>query len=149
MESEELLPQSVLSKASLRGKEYAWQKNDVEEAVLAAKHQNLATLGGEVQFRIPNGTCELYWLSFDPTPRLTSESWQDYVMRSADECVANFDRLCKTTDFAQIGKEEVGILRELAETEDINVYLCFVLYFVTEEKYNEFSLPPSPASPES
>ena len=30
MNSEELLPQTVLSKASIRGKEYAWQKDDVK-----------------------------------------------------------------------------------------------------------------------
>lgn len=137
MNSEELLPQTVLSKASIRGKEYAWQKDDVKEAILAARQQNLATLGGEVQFRIPNGTCELYWLSFDPADKSDSEIWQDYVARSASECMTNIDRLRNTTDFEKLGKENFRVLHNIAETEDIGIYLCFVLYFVTEEEYKE------------
>lgn len=136
MNSEELLPQTVLSKASLRGKEYAWRKDDVEEAILAARQQNLATLGGEVQFRIPNGTCELYWLNFDPADKSDSEIWQDYVVQSAHECITNFNDLCMTTDFVKLGKENFEVLRNMSETEDIGIYLCFVLYFVTEEQYN-------------
>lgn len=137
MNPEELLPQTVLSKASLRGKEYAWRKDDVEEAILAAKQQNLATLGGEVQFRIPGITCELYWLNFDPTDKSDSEIWQDYVARGTSECITNFDRLCNATDFEKLGKENFGVLYDMAETEDIGAYLCFVLYFVTEELYKE------------
>ena len=136
MNSEELLPQTVLSKASIRGKEYAWQKDDVKEAILAARQQNLATLGGEVQFRIPNGTCELYWLNFDPADKSDSEIWQDYVVQSAHECITNFNDLCMTTDFVKLGKENFEVLRNMSETEDIGIYLCFVLYFVTEEQYN-------------
>ena len=136
MNSEELLPQTVLSKASLRGKEYAWRKDDVKEAILAARQQNLATLGGEVQFRIPNGTCELYWLNFDPADKSDSEIWQDYVVQSAHECITNFNDLCMTTDFVKLGKENFEVLRNMSETEDIGIYLCFVLYFVTEEQYN-------------
>ncbi len=137
MESEEMLPKAVLSKASLRGKEYAWRKDDVKEAVLAAKQQNLAILSGKVQFRTPGGICELYWLNFDPADKLDSEIWQDYVARSSTECMVNFDHLCKTTDFVKLGEEDFSVLHNMAETEDIGAYLCFVLYFVTEEQYKD------------
>lgn len=93
-----------------------------------------------MQFRIPGGTCELYWLNFDPDDKSDSEIWQDYVVRSAHECITNFNRLCMTTDFVKLGKENFEVLQKMSETEDISAYLRFVLYFVTEEQYKGLTL---------
>ena len=60
---EELLPPSVVSKATLSGSEYAWSLEAVEKTVTAAAACGLANLGGQAQFRIPDGICDLYWLS--------------------------------------------------------------------------------------
>jgi hypothetical protein len=126
---EQLLPFSVLEKATLRGKEYAWPLSVVEEAVTAAKTCELANLGGQAQFRIPEGTCELYWLSMDSGERLPDERWDEYVTRSANEVLAQFIALQERTDFI---KEALAwdVLKQLhAQGVDLNQYLCFVLYF--------------------
>jgi hypothetical protein len=137
MESEQLLPQKILQKASLRGHEYAWYPSDVKEAILAAKQSQLAMIGAEVQFRLPDGTCELYWLGFDASPKLATETWPQFVERSAQECLIQFEELCKTVDFVKEGIEAFEYLRSKAEIENINSYLCFVLYFDSEESYEK------------
>src|SRR5262249_53960032 len=100
---EQELPPSVLNKATVRGNEYAWPLSAVEEAVAAARACGLADLGGQAQFRIPEGICELYWLAADSSARLPGEPWEGYVNRSADEVLARFADLRRRTCFLQEG----------------------------------------------
>lgn len=136
MKPEQLLPKDILKNASLRGKEYAWHQSDVEATIRAAKQIKLATIGGQVQFRFSDGTYELYWLEFDSTPKNDNETWDEFVERSADECLNGFKNLCKAVDFISEGLQSEYI-QEKAKTEDIGSYLCFVVYFDTEESYFE------------
>jgi hypothetical protein len=126
---EELLPPSVLSKGTLSGSEYAWPVEAVEETVKAAAACGLANLGGQAQFRIPEGICELYWLSLDSGERLPKEPWENYVGRTAAEVLAQFRALRQRTDFIKEALEWPDLKRLHAQGIDLNQYLCFVLYF--------------------
>jgi hypothetical protein len=130
--TEQTLPPPVLKKASLRGKEYAWPLAAVEEAVTAAAACGLANLGGQAQFRIPEGTCELYWLSLDSRERLPDEAWESYVTRTAAEVLAQFTALRQRTDFLQEALQWPALEQLHAQGVDLNQYLCFVLYFVSK-----------------
>jgi hypothetical protein len=129
---EHLLPPSVLSKATLRGNEYAWPLAAVEEAVTAAAACGLANLGGQAQFRIPEGTCELYWLSLDSGARLSHEPWESYVARSAAEVLVQFTALRELTDFIKEALQWPVLNQLYAQGVDLSQYLCFVLYFDTK-----------------
>jgi hypothetical protein len=87
---ESLLPPAVLCKALLRGNEYAWPLDDVPAAIAAARSVGLATLGGQVQFRTPDGTCELYWLNADAEDWRSGEAWSEFVTRSAEQVARGF-----------------------------------------------------------
>jgi hypothetical protein len=126
---ERFLPASVLSRASLRGNEYAWPLAAVEEAVAAAAASGLANLGGQAQFRIPEGTCELYWLSLDSGERRPDEAWESYVTRSAAEVLEQFAALRERTDFIKEALQWPVLAQLQATGVDLNHYLCFVLYF--------------------
>jgi hypothetical protein len=63
----------------------------------AAAASGLANLGGQAQFRIPDGTCDLYWLSLDSGERRPNETWESYVTRSAAEVLAQFTALRERT----------------------------------------------------
>lgn len=125
------LPPNVLSKGTLRGKEYAWPLADVEETVRAAAGCGLATLGGQVQFRTPDGTYELYWLCADSTDRRLNEPWEAYVTRSASEVLAAFANLRAHTDFLAEAILAPGLKGLSQQGIDLNQYLCFVLVFST------------------
>ena len=135
---EQRLPPSVLRKASLRGKEYAWPLAVVEEVVTAAVACGLANGGGVAQFRIPDAVCDLYWLSVESEKRLHDEPWGRYVTRSADEVLARFSDLRSRTDFIKEGISFPCLHQLHRQGVDLDQYLCFVLYFNPEP--TEFSL---------
>ena len=130
---EQLLPAIILAKASLSGNEYAWRIHDVEDAIRAAYSTNLATIGGQIQFRLPDGTCELYWLEADSSPRRNGEDWSSFVSRSADEVIERFRSLRANSDFVAEGASSFTFLSERQNQGIVLAdYLYFVLYFEAE-----------------
>ena len=65
--AEARLPAEILAKASLRGvdDEYAWRLDDIPFVIGAARAVGLANIGGQLQFRGPEFTCECYWVEVD------------------------------------------------------------------------------------
>ncbi len=98
-------------------------------AINDARQRGLETIGGQAQFRLPDGTCELYWIDLDPADRKLGESWVDCVNRSADEALSKFrERMAKTDWKSEI--QNWPFLREKAASGvDVMSHLCFVLYF--------------------
>ena len=129
---ESSLPPEILQKASLRGNEYAWPLNDVPEAITVARNCGLATLSGNFQFRIPEGTCDLYWLTVESAPRAEGEPWAEYVARSAEEVLTQFRKLQASSDFTTEGNS-FGILSvKQSNGVSLDEFLCLVLYFEKE-----------------
>ena len=126
------LPHNVTSGASLRGNEYGWQVSTFPEAMAHAKSQGLGCLGGQFQFRLADGTYEMYWLSADPTDRRDGEKWSDYSQRSCAEVLSKFQDLVGKTDFA---KEAASWHLGASALES----LVFVAYFVTESEFLQLS----------
>lgn len=132
---EQALPEDLLRKASITsGGEHAWRMEDVKQVIHAARDAGLACLGGQVQFQFHDGTCEGYWINYDPSERRRGEPWVDYVARSADETTAAFDRVCQKTDFRQVACQ-FDFARRRIEGEgcDPRDHLWFPLYFTMEE----------------
>jgi hypothetical protein len=128
-----VLPQELLSKASLQGNEYAWRIADVAEVIAAARDLGLATLGGQIQFRTPDGICELYWLSADADERRPGEDWLAFVARSADQVLWLFTRLVADTDFIAEGVRTFSYRAELrSRGHELNEYLYFAMSFVDQ-----------------
>jgi hypothetical protein len=126
---EQRLPQNALNKATWRGNEYAWPLPAVEEVVIAARDCSLANLGGQIQFRVPEGTCELYWLTAAPDDRRPDEPWSAYVNRTADEVLSRFRLLQSRTNFVKEGVS-FPLLQHLHDQGvNLDQYLCFVVYF--------------------
>src|SRR5262249_10425678 len=108
----------------------AWRMDDVEEVVLAARNLGLACLGGQLQFQFPDGICEAYWISLDPTEQHSDEPWEHYVTRSAQEALSKFRQVCRDTDFKKLGREWDFIAQKIErEGCDPKEYLWFPLYF--------------------
>jgi hypothetical protein len=127
--NENLLPPAVLGKASVRGDEYAWRLSDLEEVIKAAQVCNLATVGGQAQFRVPDGTCEMYWICAEPAQRTQDESWSHYVQRSASEMLSQIRLIIENTDFQSEASKWPLLLKRMQQGEEILKYLCFVLDF--------------------
>lgn len=139
METEErLLPNEILAKAIRSGKEFGWHQQDFVNAVLAAQSTGLGIVGGQVQFVLPDGTCELYWLSYDTEERRSGETWKEYCSRTAGECITKLQKLLDTTDFVKEGIKHFDFLKA-KDTHGVDLlqYLTFILYFNDHETWLE------------
>jgi len=126
MTSTDALPPDVLQGALLLGNEWAWALSSFPDALKNAEAHGYACLGGQFQFRLPDGgTCEMYWISADSADRRDGEAWTDYSHRSCTEVLGNFRKRISETDFAN---EALAWHLPVSYEGD----LVFVAYFVTE-----------------
>ncbi len=92
-EEQKYLPSEILLKSTLSGQEYGWKREDFKEVVDYAVKAGLAVVGGQVQFKLPDGTCELYWRKYDTKERAVNEGWTSYCNRTQKECLEQFKAL--------------------------------------------------------
>jgi len=122
------LPAEIASGACLRGNEYGWPISVFPGALIRARSAGLCCIGGQFQFRLPNGTYEMYWLSADSTDRCDDEPWSDYSNRSCSEVLSKFEDLAAKTDFV---KEAASWKLQASALAD----LVFVAYFESESTF--------------
>lgn len=133
----ELLPADLLARASLRGNEHAWPVDDIPEVIEAARRANLVSVGGQLQFRLPDGgTCECYWVEVD-TYRSVEKTlpWPDRVKLTAEVGARDFAALRRNVEFLAAGRESFAqyLDKEVAEGRDPLHSMCFVWDLLTEE----------------
>ena len=104
--TESRLPLDILQRASLRGNGYAWPIEDIPKVIEAARQASLASIGGQLQFRRPDGgTCECYWIEVDTYKSVpTSLPWGERINQTAAVARADFSRLLSKFDFAAEGR---------------------------------------------
>jgi hypothetical protein len=122
------LSPSILERAVWSGKEIGWRSADVTAALNDARDRQLAALGGQVQFILPDGTCELYWQNYESAAQEAGERWLDYVSRSHDEVAMALSHLPEPAALAADGLAKFEFLREKAAAglviEDFLIYVC-------------------------
>jgi hypothetical protein len=133
MTSSELrLPQKILQRASLRGNEYAWPIEEIPKVIEAARQANLVSIGGQLQFRLPDGgTCECYWVEVDTYKSVpTSLPWPERVEQTATVALADFSRLLSKFDFVAEGRRSFAEHFKHLEARggDLAQTMCFVWY---------------------
>ncbi len=127
---EHLLSAELLDKAIRSGNEYGWSFEDLPTVLAHARTRGLAVIGGQVQFALPDGTCELYWQNVDSSPRLQGESWISFVERSHEEVRQGLDRLPEPEPLVAEGIENFSFLEAKARAGiDLKQFLCFICYF--------------------
>ena len=129
---EKYLPAEILQKAILSGKEYGWKRHDFREVLEKAVKVGLGIIGGQVQFKLPDGTCELYWHKYDTTERKSGENWKEYCQRTKEECLSRFEKLPTDNELIKEGIESFDILKEKSKNK-LSDFLIFILYFNDKE----------------
>jgi hypothetical protein len=134
MNANHMLPTGIAEGATLRGNEYGWIPSAFPSALVKAEAHGYACLGGQFQFRLPDGgTCEMYWLKADAAERRPKEPWSDYAHRSCSEVRQEFERLMTTSDFKSEASNWPRFRDEIEQK--VSDVLVFVAYFVTESEY--------------
>lgn len=132
------LPEELLQKADLRGNEYAWPIDLIPAVIAAAQNANLLNVGGQLQFRFPDGgTCECYWIAVDTYKSVPANiPWKERVVLATEFALREFQALRKKHDFLSEGREHFAkhIDAYLASGRVLNEAMYFVWYVATEEK---------------
>ncbi|HWU12620.1 MAG TPA: hypothetical protein VN157_01285 [Caulobacter sp.] len=140
MSSIEHLPAELLARASLRGGEYAWSLTDIPAVIEAARAASLLNIGGQLQFRLPDGgVCECYWIEVDTYRNVSNElGWETRVEAAAADALSEFNRLLTEYDFLAEGQkgfaEHLDALKATGHAP--GDAMCFVWYVAsaTDEK---------------
>jgi hypothetical protein len=132
---ERYLPKELLDRASLRGKEYAWRVDDIPEVIEAARRAGLVSIGGQLQFRLPDGgTCECYWVEVDTYQSVSKElPWAERVARTAEVALADFMRLASEYDFLEEGRRAFRMGQVEHRDESPAGIMWFVWYVLDAE----------------
>jgi len=132
---ESLFPKELRDKAVGSSREWGWKLEDIPQVIMECRKLEYGILGGQIQFRIPGGTCELYWRRADPKRKMPGENWADYSKRSCSEFIELFGELVKKTDFEKEGLDWPFIKAKKESGVNILDYLCFVLYPISKSSY--------------
>lgn len=135
MVPEECLPQDVISKATRRGNEYAWPIDEIPSVIEAARHAGLINIGGQLQFRAPEGTCECYWVEVDTYKSVPSSlPYEERVAKTAIVALRDFNRLREEVDFVAEGRSafEDVLGRYEVQGGALSDIMCFVWYVSAE-----------------
>lgn len=130
---ERALPSELIRRASLRGGEYAWQLHDIPEVIEAARAARLVNIGGQLQFRLPDGgICECYWIEVDALREVDAASPRETIVQlSADAAQREFSSLPPPESLLRQGRasfdEHLGTAK--ISDDDLSACMCFVWYF--------------------
>ena len=112
-----------------------WKPESIPHVIKDAEGLNLLSVGGQLQFLLPGGTCECYWVSVDP---LADEpdglSWHERVKLAAEKSRKQFADLQVQFDFLAEGRKAFGNHFCIFETAggDPRDRLCFMWYLEAE-----------------
>ncbi len=127
------LPKQIREKAIESCTEFGWRQHDFTEVVEVARQTPMAIVGGQVQYVFNDGTCELYWLSYDPDKRQEYEEWISYCNRTATQAKEKFDRLIKSTNFEKEAMTFEFLKNKRDKGIDIEKHRIFIIYFDDSE----------------
>jgi len=128
------LPSKIVAGASVSGNEYGWSIASFPEALRNAEALQFACIGGQFQFRVDKGICEMYWLDADASDQRADEPWVEYCNRSCVEVRQRFQQVVATTDFRKEALNWPILKAKVDAGFDIESSVVFVAYFVEESE---------------
>lgn len=103
---EMFLPDTLRSAACRSGGEWGWQPETIPLVIDAAEKLGLLNVGGQLQFLMPEGTCECYWVEVNA---LIGEpyglTWAERVALSATAARQQMVDISRRYDFIEEGRK--------------------------------------------
>lgn len=131
VEPELLLSDELRSLAYRSGNEWGWQPEDIPLVIDEAERLSLLNVGGQLQFLMPDGTYECYWVEVDA---LADEpdglTWAERVALSAAAARKKMADISRRLDFVEEGRKAFAapITAYEATGGNIRDRMCFIWY---------------------
>jgi hypothetical protein len=130
---ESRLPAEILAKGSIRGGEYAWRAEDIPAVICAAREAGLVNIGGQLQFRRPEFTCECYWVEVDTYKGVPSDlPFKVRVDRTAEAASGAFETLSREVDLLAEGRNAFPNVLGSYDDEALRDPMWFAWYVSSE-----------------
>jgi hypothetical protein len=117
------------------GNEWGWPLHLIPRVIDEAEELNLLSLGGQLQFLLPAGTCECYWVSVEA---LQDEpgglDWSARVAFAATNARHQFEGIKQRYDFIAEGRKAFDAHLEAYEAGggDPQKAMCFIWYLAAQ-----------------
>ncbi|MFN7090008.1 MAG: hypothetical protein ACK4P4_05610 [Allorhizobium sp.] len=134
---EMLLPHTLQSAACHSGAEWGWRPETIPLVIDAAEKLGLLNIGGQLQFLLPQGTCECYWVE---VAALTGEpnglTWAERVARAARVARQQMVDISFRYDFIEEGRKAFTDPFAAYEAAGGNLQDCiwFIWYLEAERR---------------
>lgn len=128
---EMLLSDTLRSAACRSGGEWGWQPETISLVINEAEKLGLLNVGGQLQFLLPEATCECYWVevnAFMSEPE--GLTWAERVALSATAARQQMVDISLRYDFIEEGRKAFADPFAAYEAAGGNVHdrMCFVWY---------------------
>lgn len=134
----EMLLSAVLRSAACRsGTEWGWRPDMMALVIDEAETASLLNIGGQLQFLLPEGTCECHWIEVDA---LADEpeglTWAERVARAASVARQKMAELGRRYDFINEGRKAFAAPFAAYEAYggDVRDRMCFIWYLEAEQR---------------
>ncbi|MGO6814677.1 hypothetical protein [Rhizobium leguminosarum] len=128
---EMLLPDTLRSAACRSGSEWGWQPETIPLVIDEAEKLGLLNVGGQLQFLMPEGTCECYWVEVNALMgEADSLTWAERVALSATAARQQMVDISLRYDFIEEGRKAFADPFAAYEATGGNVRdrMCFIWY---------------------
>lgn len=132
---EMLLPGTLRSAACRSDNEWGWKPEAIPLVIDEAEKLGLLNVGGQLQFLMPEGTCECYWVEVDA---LMGEPdglpWAERVALAAAAARQKMADISRRYDFIEEGRKAFAAPFAAYEATggDVRDRMCFIWYLQTD-----------------
>jgi hypothetical protein len=126
-----LLPDTLRSAACRSGGEWGWQPETIPLVIDEAEKLGLCNVGGQLQFLMPEGTCECYWIEVNAIKgEPDGLTWAERVARSATAARQQMVDIIGRYDFIEEGRKAFPdpFAAYEATGGDVRDCMCFIWY---------------------
>lgn len=128
---EMLLPDAIRSAACRSGNEWGWRPEAIPLVIDEAEKAGLLNIGGQLQFLMPEGTYEYYWIEVDTLADEPKDlAWTERVARAATSARQKMADISCRFDFMEEGRKAFPASFEAYEAAggDVRDLICFIWY---------------------
>ena len=125
------LSRNLRDAAIRRDHEWGWPPNLIPRVIDEAEALGLLSLGGQLQFILPAGICECYWVDVDPLQNEPARlDWEARVRFAAENARSQFEALQRRFDFIAEGRKAFATYLDDFEMKggDLDEITCFIWY---------------------
>jgi hypothetical protein len=133
---EMLLPETIRAAACRSDNEWGWPPELIPLVIDEAEKLGLLNIGGQLQFLLPEGICECYWVEVDT---LAAEpqglTWPERVASAANTARQQMADISRRYDFIEEGRK--AFLEHFTAYEaaggDLRNRMCFIWYLEADQ----------------